>query len=106
MDDDVPASDPARSADEGSATRWRLRRARTPISARFALAAVDEFKMGQTPGTDYLAVSFSMLDAVGHAFGPRSHEVQDVLFRLDRDDWRSARRRSTRRSAPAATSSR
>ena len=30
-----------------------------------------------------LAVSFSALDLVGHEFGPRSHEVQDVLVRLD-----------------------
>lgn len=52
--------------------------------ARFALSAVDALKMGQTPGIDYLAVSFSVLDGVGHNFGPRSHEVQDVLFRLDR----------------------
>ena len=69
--------------DEGSAARWARRRSRTPISARFAIAAIDEFKLGQTPGIDYLAVSFSGLDAVGHAFGPRSHEVQDALVRLD-----------------------
>jgi arylsulfatase A-like enzyme len=30
-----------------------------------------------------LAVSFSATDVVGHQFGPRSHEVQDVLARLD-----------------------
>ncbi len=51
--------------------------------ARFAKTAVDELGMGQKPGTDYLAISFSVLDSVGHAFGPRSHEVQDVLARLD-----------------------
>jgi predicted AlkP superfamily pyrophosphatase or phosphodiesterase len=28
-------------------------------------------------------VSFSALDSVGHKFGPRSHEVQDTLARLD-----------------------
>ena len=50
---------------------------------RLAAAAVQEYKMGQGPGTDYLAVSFSTLDLVGHAFGPNSHEVQDVLARLD-----------------------
>ena len=27
---------------------------------------------------------FSSLDVVGHSFGPRSHEVQDALVRLDR----------------------
>jgi hypothetical protein len=30
-----------------------------------------------------LAVSFSALDLVGHEYGPRSHEIQDVLVRLD-----------------------
>ena len=29
-------------------------------------------------------MSFSSLDAVGHAFGPDSHEVQDALVRIDR----------------------
>jgi predicted AlkP superfamily pyrophosphatase or phosphodiesterase len=46
--------------------------------------AVDALKLGQEAGTDYLAISFSALDLVGHDFGPRSHEVQDVLARLDR----------------------
>jgi predicted AlkP superfamily pyrophosphatase or phosphodiesterase len=51
---------------------------------QFAEAAIDALKLGQGPGTDYLAVSFSALDLVGHSYGPRSHEVQDVLARLDR----------------------
>jgi predicted AlkP superfamily pyrophosphatase or phosphodiesterase len=50
----------------------------------FAEAAVDELKLGRGHGIDYLAISFSALDHVGHDFGPRSHEVQDVLARLDR----------------------
>ena len=32
---------------------------------------------------DVLAISYSVLDHVGHPYGPRSHEVQDVLARLD-----------------------
>ena len=52
--------------------------------AWIAEAAVDELKLGQGAGLDYLAVSFSALDRVGHRFGPRSHEVQDTLVRLDR----------------------
>ena len=40
-------------------------------------------KLGQGPATDYLAISFSSLDVVGHDFGPRSHEIQDMLLRLD-----------------------
>jgi len=44
---------------------------------------VDALKLGQGTGTDYLAVSFSALDVLSHGFGPRSHEVQDLLARLD-----------------------
>jgi predicted AlkP superfamily pyrophosphatase or phosphodiesterase len=51
---------------------------------RLAIASVDALKLGQGPGTDFLGVSFSALDMVGHDFGPTSHEVQDVLVRLDR----------------------
>jgi len=51
--------------------------------ARMASAAIDGMKLGQGPGTDYLAISFSALDVVGHDFGPRSHEIQDVLMRID-----------------------
>jgi len=51
--------------------------------ARLAEAAVDRLGLGKGRSTDYLAISFSTLDLVGHAFGPNSHEVQDVLVRLD-----------------------
>jgi len=40
-------------------------------------------KLGTGAGADYLAVSFPSLDHAGHEFGPRSHEVQDNLFRID-----------------------
>jgi predicted AlkP superfamily pyrophosphatase or phosphodiesterase len=60
----------------------------SPFSDAFlghlAEASIDALKLGQGRGIDYLAVSFSALDFVGHDFGPRSHEVQDVLARLDR----------------------
>jgi predicted AlkP superfamily pyrophosphatase or phosphodiesterase len=60
---------------------------RTPLAdeylARMATAIVDDWKLGRGKGTDVLSVSFSTLDLVGHGFGPRSHEVQDVLVRLD-----------------------
>ena len=50
---------------------------------KLASAAIDGMKLGQGTTTDYLAISYSALDVVGHDFGPRSHEVQDVLLRLD-----------------------
>ena len=51
--------------------------------AAMAMASLDAMKMGRGPGTDFLAISFSSLDLTGHSYGPNSHEVQDVLFRLD-----------------------
>lgn len=61
---------------------------RSPLSdaalSSLAQHMVRELKMGQvTTGTDFLGVSFSAVDLVGHAFGPYSHEVQDTLIRLD-----------------------
>lgn len=49
-----------------------------------AEAAVTNMELGHDDNrTDFLGVSFSTLDVVGHAYGPRSHEVQDILVRLD-----------------------
>jgi predicted AlkP superfamily pyrophosphatase or phosphodiesterase len=51
---------------------------------RFAAALVQSLQLGKHDGTDVLAVSFSTPDLVGHAFGPRSHEVQDIYAHLDK----------------------
>jgi predicted AlkP superfamily pyrophosphatase or phosphodiesterase len=62
--------------------------AASPFSDQFlgklAERSVAALDLGRRDGTDYLAVSFTALDSVGHAFGPRSHEVQDLLAHLDR----------------------
>lgn len=52
--------------------------------AQMAESVADGMKLGKGPATDFLGISFSTLDLAGHAYGPRSHEVQDVLVRLDR----------------------
>ncbi len=61
---------------------------RSPFSdaalANLAATLVQSMQLGQRGVVDYLAVSFSALDYVGHAFGPDSHEVQDTLIRLDK----------------------
>jgi predicted AlkP superfamily pyrophosphatase or phosphodiesterase len=51
---------------------------------RFAAALVESLQLGKHDGTDVLAVSFSSPDLVGHAFGPRSHEIQDMYAHLDK----------------------
>lgn len=59
----------------------------TPLAdaylGRLAASLVDSFRLGQRDATDYLGVSFSVLDDVGHSFGPDSREVEDVLRQLD-----------------------
>src|SRR5262249_37580878 len=50
---------------------------------RFAVALVASVQLGARDPTAVVAVSFSSPDPVGHAFGPRSHEIQDMYARLD-----------------------
>ena len=40
-------------------------------------------RLGQRGQTDFLSVSFSSTDYVGHVFGPSSLEAEDNLLRLD-----------------------
>ncbi len=48
------------------------------------LLAIEEEGLGKQEGrTDFLAVSFSQVDRVGHAYGPLSREQLDNLLRLD-----------------------
>ncbi|SHJ55585.1 Predicted pyrophosphatase or phosphodiesterase, AlkP superfamily [Reichenbachiella agariperforans] len=55
------------------------------ILAEFAKASLESEGLGQDEVTDFLAVSFSSTDYVGHTFGPYSKEVEDTYVRLDRD---------------------
>jgi predicted AlkP superfamily pyrophosphatase or phosphodiesterase len=53
------------------------------LSVDFAIAAIEGEQMGQDQHPDFLALSFSCTDYVGHQFGPQSREVQDIYLRLD-----------------------
>ncbi|WP_138431509.1 alkaline phosphatase PafA [Fodinibius saliphilus] len=50
-----------------------------------AKEAVQHEQLGSDEITDFLAVSFSSTDYVGHQYGPHSIELQDTYLRLDRD---------------------
>lgn len=63
--------------------RWRTSPWSDAYLNAMALAAIDALELGQRGTTDYLGIGYSALDLVGHRFGPRSHEVQDLLVRLD-----------------------
>ncbi len=65
--------------------KWESSPAADTALVRMAETAVDKLELGKRTGTDFLGIGFSSPDLVGHAFGPRSWEVQDILARLDRD---------------------
>ena len=54
------------------------------LALSFAEAVIEGEKLGQSGATDYLSISFSSTDYVGHLFGPSSLESEDNLLRLDR----------------------
>ena len=66
-------------------SQWQASPYADTYLAELAKTAVDKLALGKHEVTDFLAVSFSSVDYVGHAFGPRSWEIQDILARLDRD---------------------
>ena len=55
------------------------------LTTDFALAALDGEALGADATTDFLAVSFSSTDYVGHKYGVNSKEIQDTYLRLDAD---------------------
>ncbi len=55
------------------------------LTKDFALAAIQNEQLGKGSQTDFLTVSFSSTDYVGHAFGPNSIEAEDTYLRLDKD---------------------
>lgn len=55
------------------------------ITTDFAIAALENEKLGKDDDTDFLAISFSSTDYVGHNFGVNSKEIQDTYLRLDAD---------------------
>ncbi|MBL4798351.1 MAG: alkaline phosphatase family protein [Oleispira sp.] len=54
------------------------------LTLNFATTLLKSEKLGQGKVTDYLAISFSSTDYVGHIFGPSSLEAEDNILRLDR----------------------
>ncbi len=55
------------------------------LTADFALAALEGEELGRDEITDFLTLSFSSTDYVGHNFGVNSKEVQDTYLRLDKN---------------------
>ncbi len=65
-------------------TRLTLSPAGDELTLDFAKALLVNEQLGQDEVPDYLAISFSSTDYVGHIFGASSLEAEDNLGRLDR----------------------
>ncbi len=55
------------------------------ITTDFALAALEGEQLGKDDITDFLAISYSSTDYVGHKYGVNSKEIQDTYLKLDAD---------------------
>ena len=55
------------------------------LTTDFAIAAIEGEKLGQRDDTDFMTLSYSSTDYVGHNFGVNSKEVQDTYLRLDKN---------------------
>ena len=54
------------------------------LTLAFAKAAINAEQIGSDDITDFLGLSFSSTDYIGHFFGPSSLESEDNILRLDR----------------------
>ncbi len=55
------------------------------LTTDFAIEALQKEALGQDDFTDFLAISYSSTDYVGHKYGVNSKEIQDTYLRLDQD---------------------
>ena len=53
------------------------------LTMDIALASIEGEKLGQGNFTDFLSISFSSPDYIGHKMGPQSIEIEDTYLRLD-----------------------
>jgi len=87
--DGVHTAFPHRFADEGRPGRFWEWFAATPMldaaTLDYAETMVTSLGLGRDDAPDFLNVSLSQTDRIGHAYGPLSREQLDNLLRLDRE---------------------
>lgn len=73
-----------KAGDKYLTTRLTLSPAGDELTLDFAKALLENERLGRDEVPDYLAISFSSTDYVGHIFGASSLESEDNIARLDR----------------------
>ncbi|MBI5431587.1 MAG: alkaline phosphatase family protein [Planctomycetes bacterium] len=83
------APDLSKPPEDKQRAQWASFVYHSPLSDRWVLElagrAVESLALGSDEHVDYLGVSCSACDIVGHATGPYSREVTDLLLRDDRE---------------------
>lgn len=81
------ASELVDAGEPAELNHWRYEYTPFPDQAVFALAreAIRTLELGGRSSADFLGISLSQTDLVGHHFGPMSREQLDNLLRLDRE---------------------
>jgi len=82
--EDAPVFPHRTSAKNKYSTLRRIPAGNTYIF-KAARACINGEKLGRQGATDFLCVSLSSTDYIGHQFAPNSIEVEDTYLRLDRD---------------------
>jgi hypothetical protein len=76
------ASDPGRP---DALKRWAYRQIHPDLAvAAFARETIGMLELGTDDATDFLGISFSQADRIGHDYGPLSREQLEVLLHIDR----------------------
>lgn len=55
------------------------------LTKDFAIAAIVNENLGKDDSPDFISISFSATDYIGHLYGPNSIEIQDTYLRLDKE---------------------
>ena len=76
----LPADTAGRKA---ALNRFRESGAANRTVAEFALAMLDNEKLGRGEATDFLFIGFSANDYAGHTYGPYSEEVRKITLETD-----------------------
>lgn len=80
-----PHNIPSLKAENGNLGLIRSVPGGNSFTRDFAQALIQGENLGKGKFTDFLAVSFSSTDYIGHMYGPQSIEVEDCYLRMDKD---------------------
>ena len=80
---EIPRETKTPESRNDSVAHWRASPFSDAYLGRMAIDLIDAFQLGGRNATDFLGVSLSASDLVGHPFGSASRELEDTVARQD-----------------------